>query len=174
MPDRVRINHQDETFQNSSCTSGAAKTRYQAFSSWVRATRAKLLIWDVETQSTTKVHQAMVGNLVEPATVTPQFSWYAESQIKELSNQVRDLGSDMSTIMIAQKNLQPLNQSQNNEPGNNGHESHPGQGTAEPIFSCRCNSNSNCYSNYKPYQEGLQSNTFSVYNQGSKKIRSPT
>jgi hypothetical protein len=96
-----------------------------------------LLIWDVETQATTKVHQAMVGNLVEPATITPQFSGYAESQIKELSNQVRDLGSNVSTIMLAQKNLQPLNQSQNSDPRNNGHESHPRQGTAEPISTCR-------------------------------------
>ena len=30
MPDLVRINHQDKTFQDSSCTSGAAKTRHQA------------------------------------------------------------------------------------------------------------------------------------------------
>ena len=58
-------------FQNSSCTSGAAKARHQAFSAWVRQTRSKLLIWDVETQATTKVHQAMVGTLAEPVTAVP-------------------------------------------------------------------------------------------------------
>ena len=71
MPDRVRISHQDEMFQNSSCTSGAAKARHQAFGAWVRQTRSKLLIWDVETQATTKVHHAMVGTLVEPVTAVP-------------------------------------------------------------------------------------------------------
>ena len=119
MPDRVRINHPDETFQNSSCTSGAAKTRYQAFSSWVRSTRAKLLTWDVETQATTKVHQAMVGNLVEPATANPQIIRSSDPQIEALSNQLQNLDSNISTIMLAQKNQQTFS-----KPNQHNHSQH--------------------------------------------------
>ena len=94
-----RINHQDKTFQDSSFTSGAAKTRHQAFSTWVRETRAKLLIWDVETQATTRVHQAMVGTLVEPASTTPQLSGSTEAQIQQISNQLQTLGSKVSILL---------------------------------------------------------------------------
>ena len=138
MPDRVRINHQDKTFQDSSCTSGAAKTRHQAFSTWVRETRSKLLIWDVETQATTKVHQAMVGTLVEPAATTPQLSASAEAKIQQISNQVQTLGSHVS-ILLARPAPPPIHQSQTNVPRNNGHAPHPNQAEspAAKLKNCR-------------------------------------
>ena len=75
IPDRIRINN-SEIFQNSSCSPVAAKTRYQAFSHWVKSTRTKLLTWDVETQAFTKTHQAMIGNVTESG---------ADLQVKELT-----------------------------------------------------------------------------------------
>ena len=88
MPDRIRINHKDGMFQSSSCTSGAARTRHQAFSTWVRQTRSKLLVWDVETQARTNVHQAMVGVVEEQSTSAAQPALQQQQQLENIVTRI--------------------------------------------------------------------------------------
>ena len=90
LPDRIRINHPDERFQNGSCTPDSTKAKYNFFSRWVRSTRTKLLMWDAETQATTKVHKTMT----EPVAAIPELG--------EITNQLSSLQSQLSTMMINQ------------------------------------------------------------------------
>jgi hypothetical protein len=90
IPDRIRINHPDESFQNRSCTPDATKARYNAFSRWIKSTRTKLLTWDAETQATTKVTKHMT----EPVAAAPELG--------EITNQLSNLQSQLPTIMINQ------------------------------------------------------------------------
>jgi hypothetical protein len=90
LPDRIRINHPDERFQNGSCTPDSTKAKYNFFSRWVRSTRTKLLMWDTETQAPTKVHKTMT----EPVAAIPELG--------EITNQLSSLKSQLSTMMISQ------------------------------------------------------------------------
>ena len=90
LPDRIRINHPDERFQNGSCTPDSTKAKYNFFSRWVRSTRTKLLMWDAETQAPTKVHKTMT----EPVAAIPELG--------EITNQLSSLKSQLSTMMISQ------------------------------------------------------------------------